>query len=746
MPSPLTHDDPHGFGPYRLIARLGSGGMGTVYLARSPGGRTVAVKTMHARIATEAAFRTRFRLEADAARVIGGRHGAQVVEADPLAETPWIATEYVLGPPLDEAVELAGPLPEASVRALGAALCGALGQLHGSDVVHRDLKPSNIMVTAHGPKVIDFGIARALGDDRLTHTGAAVGTPAFMSPEQATGGEHTPAGDVFALAGVLVFAATGHGPFGDGRPADLLYRVTYGEPDLTGTPAALAPILAGCLAKDPAQRPTTAELSARLHDGGGEFADLLPDAVLAEIGRRASEVWQVVPQRLPAPADQPETVPMADVPAAGGLSRRGLLMAGAGSVLGVAGAGAGVWAVLGQDAPAPGPGTGPGYTKPKPGPSVGALKKKKLDSVWQKQTGGPDDDQNPEVPMVAGDQVVLVAGAEARGVDPKSGESAWTFSLFADDSWQVASDGERVYQILRVENGQDLMTKTVSWFLAPVDLRTGKAGTRIAPVSDSRHNGIISRLLAVADATAYLAISHGKVKSHERLSRWSVTAVDLASGRRKWTDPVPFHPAKSDDNHFLSAKASGNRLVLLQQMNDGKVRIVARDTRTGKVAWDKPWDGADSRYVRDPLAVDGRHLYLGYGPLRALRLSDGGQAWDTSSVRPKKTYGPAVLKGGAVYAVEKGLGLVSYGAGGGKPRWAEKSAEGPRADHVVRPVIGSEYAYTYSDTDKVLRAVGLASRTTEQLYTTSGTRFVAHEKSRMVIASGPHFLAGFPLR
>ena len=227
MPFPLAHDDPPGLGTYRLLARLGSGGMGTVYLARSPGGRTLALKTMHARIATTTEFRTRFRLEADAARVIGGRYGAQVVDADPLAETPWMATEYVLGPPLDDAVELAGPLPEASVRALGAALCGALGQLHHSDVVHRDLKPSNIMVTAHGPKVIDFGIARALGDDRLTHTGAAVGTPAFMSPEQATGQEHTPAGDVFALAGVLVFAATGRGPFGEGQPADLLYRVRY---------------------------------------------------------------------------------------------------------------------------------------------------------------------------------------------------------------------------------------------------------------------------------------------------------------------------------------------------------------------------------------------------------------------------------------------------------------------------------------------------------------------------------------
>lgn len=746
MPFPLAHDDPHGFGPYRLIARLGSGGMGTVYLARSPGGRTLALKTMHARIATETAFRTRFRLEADAARVIGGRYGAQVVDADPLAETPWMATEYVLGPPLDEAVEQAGPLPETTVRALGAALCGALGQLHHSDVVHRDLKPSNIMITAHGPKVIDFGIARALGDDRLTHAGAAVGTPAFMSPEQATGEEHAPAGDVFALAGVLVFAATGRGPFGNGQPADLLYRVRYGEPDLTGVPAALAPVLSRCLAKEADGRPTTAELAAHLHDGAGEFAGHLPDAVLAEIGRRASEVWQVVPQRLPAPPGPPPTVPSADAPARR-LSRRGLLTAGAGSVLGVAGAGAGVWAWLGASEPAPGPGTGPGYTEPKPGPSVGPVKKKKLDSVWQKQYGGPGDDQNPEVPLLAGDQVVLVANAGARGVDAKSGASRWTFSLYADDSWQVASDGTRVYQIARDEhrdaNGS---LRSVTWFLARVDLDSGKAGKRLAPVSDDRDNGLISRLLAVADDTAYLAISHGKVKRYERQLPWSVMAVNLATGSRKWTDPLPFHSAESDENHFLSAKVAGRLLVVLQQMNDGTVRIAARDIRTGKVVWDKPWKGADRRLVRDPLTADDKHLYLGYGPLRALRLSDGGPAWDTAATRPGKTYGPPVLKGGVLYAVEKGLGLVAFGTGSGKPRWAEKSAEGPRADHVVHPVIGSEYAYTYSHTDELLRAVGLTSHTTEQFYKTSGTRFTAHEKSGMIIASGPDFLAGFPLR
>ncbi|TJZ53100.1 hypothetical protein FCH28_18380 [Streptomyces piniterrae] len=741
MPLPLTHDDPTGFGPYRLLARLGSGGMGTVYLARSAGGRTLAIKTMHSRIATDTAFRTRFRLESDAARVIGGRYGAQVVDADPLAETPWLATEYVLGPPLDEAVEAAGPLPERSVRALGAALCGALGQLHRSDVVHRDLKPSNIMVTAHGPKVIDFGIARALGDDRLTHTGAAVGTPAFMSPEQATGQEHTPAGDVFALAGVLVFAATGRGPFGNGQPADLLYRVRYGEPDLTGTPEALVPILARCLSKDPAERPATAELAAQLHDGGGEFADHLPDAVLALIGARASEVWQVVPQRLPAPADVPATVPSADVPAARGLTRRGLLMAGAGSVLGVAGAGAGVWAWLGRGESAPGP-TGP-YEKPTPGPSVSALKKKRLDSVWQIQNGGTYDEESPDAPFVLGGVPVVVGNTQIYRMDPASGAVEWTADI--DGTWQIASDGERLYQNVRVAHYDDPdsgIPRDVDRFLARVDLATGKAGKHLAEITDANFGGIDSQLLAVAGDTAYLAISQGKVKMYQRQIPWAVTAVDLTSARRPWTEQLPFRSAKSDQWHFLAAKVVGDRLLLLQEMNDGKVRIVARDTRTGKVVWDKPWDVGPTA-AHHPLTADGKHLYLGAGRLRALRLSDGSQAWESA---PGKSYGPPALKDGVIYAVQKGLGLVGTDAAGGMPRWTEKGGDGAQASPTSRPVIGTRYAYTYSKSEGVLRAIDLASRTTVHLYKANGDRFTAVEQSKMIMASGEHFLAGFPLQ
>ena len=255
---PLTHDDPQGFGAYQLLARLGSGGMGTVYLARSPGGRTVALKTMHARIAADTAFRTRFRLETDAARVIGGRHGA-TGRRRRSARRDALAGHRVRARPAARRRRRAARArcPRSTVRALGAALCGALGQLHRSDVVHRDLKPSNIMITAYGPKIIDFGIARAIGDDRLTQTGAAAGTPAFMSPEQATGRGHTHRPAMCSRSrGCSSSRPRGTAPSAAGSPPTCSTACGIRRARPHGrTGRACGPLLARCLAKDPAQRP-----------------------------------------------------------------------------------------------------------------------------------------------------------------------------------------------------------------------------------------------------------------------------------------------------------------------------------------------------------------------------------------------------------------------------------------------------------------------------------------------------------
>ncbi|MEU3724134.1 serine/threonine-protein kinase, partial [Streptomyces sp. NPDC031705] len=250
-----------GTGPFRAVGVLGQGGMGRVVLAVAPEGRLVAVKQVHAELAEDDGFRARFRREVAASRKVSGAYTAPVVDADPDAPTPWLASQFVLGPSLAQALEAAGPLAEEPVRRLAAGLAHALADVHRTGLIHRDLKPSNVLLAEDGVRVIDFGIVRAAGDQtRITHTGALIGSPAFMSPEQITGGEPTAAGDVFSLGATLVMACTGKPPFAADSVPRLLHDVVYAEPDLDGAPPALRGIIAPCLAKDPAARPTPREL------------------------------------------------------------------------------------------------------------------------------------------------------------------------------------------------------------------------------------------------------------------------------------------------------------------------------------------------------------------------------------------------------------------------------------------------------------------------------------------------------
>ncbi|MEU9863936.1 protein kinase [Streptomyces sp. NPDC047971] len=261
-------------GTYEIERKLGEGGMGTVWLARSRGGRAVAVKVARPELAADPGFRERFRAEIAAARRVGGFHTAQVVDADPDAEAPWLATAYVAGPTLAGLVAAEGPMDERRLRALGAALAEALEAIHACGLVHRDLKPGNIVMAADGPRVLDFGIARALESTRLTATGTAFGTPGYLAPEQALGEEVTGAADVFALGGVLVAAAGGRA-FGDGTPMGLMYRTVHEAPDLSSVPAALAGLVGACLAKSPSSRPSPGRILDELVRGDG-VADALP--------------------------------------------------------------------------------------------------------------------------------------------------------------------------------------------------------------------------------------------------------------------------------------------------------------------------------------------------------------------------------------------------------------------------------------------------------------------------------------
>jgi WD40 repeat protein len=271
----LRNGDPAQVGPYRMLGRLGTGGMGRVFLGRSVGGRLVAVKVIRDELASDPEFRTRFRQEVAGARLVSGLYTAPVVDADLDGPVPWLATAYVDGPSLAGAVTSNGPLPALSVLALAAALAEGLAAIHAAEVVHRDLKPSNVLLAADGPRIIDFGIAKAAEATSLTQSGLVIGSPGFMSPEQAEGRAVGPPSDVFSLGAVLTFAATGGGPFGTGYATALMYRVVHSAPDLDKVPYQVRGVIEDCLAKDPALRPTTARLLAGL--GGADLAaDWLP--------------------------------------------------------------------------------------------------------------------------------------------------------------------------------------------------------------------------------------------------------------------------------------------------------------------------------------------------------------------------------------------------------------------------------------------------------------------------------------
>ncbi|MGW0903103.1 serine/threonine-protein kinase [Streptomyces sp. NPDC002853] len=321
----LGNGDPARIGAYRLLGLLGEGGMGRVYLGRSEGGRTVALKVVRSEIAQVPDFRRRFAREVDAARRVAGPWTAAVLDADVEAVVPWVATQYIPGPDLHTAVaQDFGPLPERSVRFLAGRLALALKAVHGGGLIHRDLKPSNILVTVDGPRVIDFGIARALdgldtmaAESAMTRTGMVIGSPGFMSPEQARGRELTAASDVFCLGSVLVYAATGRQPFGAGGKGGLaaqLFSVAEDEPDLSDVPSSLVDLVRECLAKDPHQRPTPEQIAERTEDRATE--PWLPGEVLVQLARRTAELldYDPAPAAFDASQGHPATVRTPEAP------------------------------------------------------------------------------------------------------------------------------------------------------------------------------------------------------------------------------------------------------------------------------------------------------------------------------------------------------------------------------------------------------------------------------------------------
>ena len=315
---PLAAGDPRQVGPYRLSFRLGAGGMGRVFLGLSPAGRAVAVKVIHPQLAQDPEFVRRFRLEAAAAEAVSGAYTAPVVAAGPDDDPPWLATAFVAGPSLAEAVAGAGPLPEAAVWKLAGGLVEALQAVHARGLVHRDLTPANVLLAADGPRVIDFGISRALEGTSVTVGGAIVGTPAFMSPEQAEGSAVGPAGDVFSLGCVIAFAATGAAPFGSGEPVAVLYRLVHARPDLSGLPDSLRDLVVGCLSRAPGDRPSLGRLVDAIMAGSAPYpaaspVSFWPEPVAGLVSSRQDSFRaQVSPGASPEPANAAAQSPRRD--------------------------------------------------------------------------------------------------------------------------------------------------------------------------------------------------------------------------------------------------------------------------------------------------------------------------------------------------------------------------------------------------------------------------------------------------
>ncbi|MET9218725.1 PQQ-binding-like beta-propeller repeat protein [Streptomyces sp. NPDC003300] len=713
---PLQPEDLEQIGGHRLLARLGAGGMGVVYLGRSPGGRAVAVKVVKAGFARDARYRARFRREVAAARTVTGAFTAPLLDADADAAVPWLVTEYLPGLSLREAVGAYGGLPPAAVRLLAAALAEALVDIHRAGLAHRDLKPENIMLTAGGPRVIDFGIARPDGATSITAPGALLGTPGFMSPEQASGGLAGSDSDIFALGAVLVFAATGREPFGDGDRAATLERVRRARTDLTGvTDRGLRALVASCLRREPGERPCAAALLERLGEPEASVQGTrwLPPPMAEAVDRRmtgaepppyAPTPGQVRPEGAPGPQavapGQTTADPTADPPAGppplppgppkppGTLrdpSRRTLLLTvaavaavpvTAGVVLAVRGTGSG---------PGPGPsGKGRASVGPKPssGPASPPSPAAPPEATSRWKTTVPANGQGYPDIYATGD-VLLTANdtgtAVARALDARTGRQLWSRPIdFATQASKITVGDGAVFVIDERKNdtstlraldpasGATLWTYRVPlmnfvWGAAATGSMVCVTGGDAVTAFDAKSGKVIWRTTVegqYATAGAGLVL----VESTARGTN-AITALSATTGRVRWTHKLADQP--------MDTVIGGDGFVFT---HDAYGNLFALHSATGKAAWNKTVDTRSS-YRR----TGGGLLFADDvdGHIRALRASTGAEVWsrrmgqDTASPYGEST--AIGLSGGTlwvgttdsvVYALDAADGSVlwTYGA------------------------------------------------------------------------------------
>ncbi|MEU6746315.1 serine/threonine-protein kinase [Spirillospora sp. NPDC046719] len=619
MTEPLRPEDPETLGPHRLVGRLGQGGMGRVYLARSRAGRLLAVKAVHAEYADDPAFRARFRREIDAARRVAGAFTAPVVDADPDGSPPWLATAYVPGPSLRDAVLRHGPLPEGTVRALGAGLAEALAAVHAAGLVHRDLKPSNVLLAADGPRLIDFGVSRAVDDAALTAAGAVVGSAGYLSPEQAAADEAGPASDVFSLGATLAFAATGRPPFGDARLEVLLYRVGHEDPDLAGLPGPLRDVLAACLQREPERRPPVGRLPALFlpePDAAPGAAPAparhwLPDPVAAEVAEWLADA---------ADAGDGPSGGGDGTSGGGGVGRRWLLAGLAAAGVAAVAGGAIALASRGGSAPRPRP-SAKAKTTPRP--------------LWSARAEDPDGI------AIAGGLVLYTTGmfsADLVGLDLRTGRRRWRKGkvLLADgpgEEWArppVAASGGAVYAALGSLNGG-----------AP--LRALDPATGAVRATIDLPGGLEPGFVWGAQGPVVFCRSSAAGRA--------LIAVDAAARKVLWS-----HRGEGVEDDMVTVPPAGGLVFRTDRTGTVHAHAVADGTERWRVPTDAAAGGR-------PVIAAGDAVYVSGGYLYALDAATGRRRWAFATGRD----GRAAVRGGDVFVTLPRL--TALDARTGAPRW-----------------------------------------------------------------------------
>ncbi|MEV0778116.1 serine/threonine-protein kinase [Streptomyces sp. NPDC050428] len=648
--APLEAEDPGQAGPYRIVGRLGSGGMGRVYLARSPGGRTVAVKIVREELAEDPTFRRRFVREVRAARRVTGFFTAAVLDAAPEADPPWLATAYVPGLSLTEAVTTHGPWPEKPVLELGTALAEALEGIHRAEVVHRDLKPSNVLLADDGPRVIDFGISVAAEDTRLTLTGTTLGTPGYMPPEQLVGEDVGPAGDVFALGAVLAYTATGTRPFAGGSAHGVNYRVVHEEPDLRRVPARLATVVARCLAKKARHRPSVPELIEELgqfseagRTAGGFTGDgWLPAPVATEITRIQNTplpdtaqpaTVAAASERTTAGAVPPTAVAtkaLGVAPGAGlptppqlrGFSRRHALI----GLAGAATLAVPAVTLLVRDGLADSGRSDAQDDKPD-----APARKLAFEELWSYE-------KDPVDPPVASEGKVYFADHDGslRALDADSGALVWSYDELKGARNSVdLSDGAR--HPLVVDRAVYVSTAD-SGALHSVDIGTGKKRWSFGIGRERAKAGFVAfSPVAVSKGTAYVVSMYFR-------SEAVLHALDAETGEGRWH--------RSVGRGLTQALTVADGVVYCGLGQDYKSYFYALDADTGAPRWriktaDDIWGKVSS------ITVDGSTVYFGTekGAFYAATTTTGKLRWRYRTKSDDEEWtNPPLVADGVVHA------------------------------------------------------------------------------------------------